>query len=116
MKAPRLGRSTVEVTELGFGGGPMGGPFAPLDDDTAAAALGRAAPRAPESTGLSPCFQGRNPASSLPAVCLASVSVSVQAQAVVVGRWVVQVSHVPAGTRRSRTVRTYETWCAQWGT
>ncbi|GAA4611903.1 aldo/keto reductase [Actinoallomurus liliacearum] len=35
MRTTRLGRSTVEVTELGFGGGPLGGLFAPLDDDTA---------------------------------------------------------------------------------
>jgi D-threo-aldose 1-dehydrogenase len=42
MRTNRLGRSTVEVTELGFGGGPLGGLFAPLDDDTAAAALAAA--------------------------------------------------------------------------
>ncbi|MGW0337022.1 aldo/keto reductase [Streptomyces sp. NPDC003011] len=42
MRTTRLGRSTVEVTELGFGGGPLGGLFAPLDDDTAAAALAAA--------------------------------------------------------------------------
>ncbi|MEV5754656.1 aldo/keto reductase [Actinoallomurus sp. NPDC052308] len=35
MRTARLGRSTVAVTELGFGGGPLGGLFAPLDDDTA---------------------------------------------------------------------------------
>ncbi|MEV5705047.1 aldo/keto reductase [Actinoallomurus sp. NPDC052274] len=35
MRTTRLGRSTVEVTELGFGGGPLGGLFAPLDDETA---------------------------------------------------------------------------------
>ncbi|MEU6764119.1 aldo/keto reductase [Streptomyces sp. NPDC046853] len=35
----RLGRSKVKVTELGFGGGPLGGLFAPLDDATAAQAL-----------------------------------------------------------------------------
>ncbi|MGK5499222.1 aldo/keto reductase [Streptomyces sp. URMC 125] len=39
MRTGRLGRSTVEVTELGFGGGPLGGLFEPLDDDTAAGAL-----------------------------------------------------------------------------
>jgi D-threo-aldose 1-dehydrogenase len=39
MRKNRLGRSAVEVTELGFGGGPLGGLFAPLDDDTAAEAL-----------------------------------------------------------------------------
>jgi D-threo-aldose 1-dehydrogenase len=42
MRTNRLGRSAVKVTELGFGGGPLGGPFAPLDDDTAAGALARA--------------------------------------------------------------------------
>jgi D-threo-aldose 1-dehydrogenase len=39
MRGNRLGRSSVTVTALGFGGGPIGGLFAPLDDDTAAAAL-----------------------------------------------------------------------------
>lgn len=39
LAAQRIGRSTVEVTRLGFGGGPLGGLYAPLDDDTAAAAL-----------------------------------------------------------------------------
>jgi D-threo-aldose 1-dehydrogenase len=42
MRTNRLGRSTVEVTELGFGGGPLGGLFAPLDDETAAATLSAA--------------------------------------------------------------------------
>jgi D-threo-aldose 1-dehydrogenase len=42
MRTSRLGRSGVEVTELGFGGGPLGGLFAPLDDDTAAGALAAA--------------------------------------------------------------------------
>ncbi len=42
MRRNRLGRSSVEVTELGFGGGPLGALFAPLDDDTAAAALAAA--------------------------------------------------------------------------
>jgi D-threo-aldose 1-dehydrogenase len=42
MRTNRLGRSAVEVTELGFGGGPLGGLFAPLDDDTAAGALAAA--------------------------------------------------------------------------
>ncbi|MFP8907393.1 aldo/keto reductase [Streptomyces atacamensis] len=42
MRTNRLGRSTVEVTELGFGGGPLGGLFEPLDDDTAAGALAAA--------------------------------------------------------------------------
>ena len=42
MRTRRLGRSGVEVTELGFGGGPLGGLFAPLDDDTAAGALAAA--------------------------------------------------------------------------
>ncbi|MFK4266702.1 aldo/keto reductase [Streptomyces milbemycinicus] len=39
MRKNRLGRSTVEVTELGFGGGPLGGLFEALDDETAAGAL-----------------------------------------------------------------------------
>lgn len=38
----RLGRTAVEVTRLGFGGGPLGGLYTPLDDDTAAAALAAA--------------------------------------------------------------------------
>ncbi len=42
MRRNRLGRSAVEVTELGFGGGPLGGLFAPLDGDTAAGALAAA--------------------------------------------------------------------------
>jgi D-threo-aldose 1-dehydrogenase len=39
MRTNRLGHTAVEVTEVGFGGGPLGGLFAPLDDDTAADAL-----------------------------------------------------------------------------
>ncbi|MFI7413951.1 aldo/keto reductase [Streptomyces sp. NPDC049627] len=39
MRRNRLGKSDVHVTELGFGGGPLGGLFAPLDDETAAGAL-----------------------------------------------------------------------------
>ncbi|HEY8482004.1 MAG TPA: aldo/keto reductase [Spirillospora sp.] len=39
MRTRRLGRTDVEVTQLGFGGGPLGGLFAPLDDATAAQAL-----------------------------------------------------------------------------
>src|SRR5450432_826648 len=42
MRVNRLGHSAVEATELGFGGGPLGGLFAPLDDDTAAATLAAA--------------------------------------------------------------------------
>ncbi|RSM57837.1 aldo/keto reductase [Amycolatopsis sp. WAC 01376] len=42
MDTRRLGRTDVEVTRLGFGGGPLGGLFAPLDDDTAAGALAAA--------------------------------------------------------------------------
>jgi len=38
----RLGRTAVEVTEIGCGGGPLGGLFTPLDEDTAAAALAAA--------------------------------------------------------------------------
>ncbi|NEB75396.1 aldo/keto reductase [Streptomyces sp. SID14478] len=39
MRSNRLGTSDVYVTELGFGGGPLGGLFAPLDDGTAVSAL-----------------------------------------------------------------------------
>ncbi|MFE3031776.1 aldo/keto reductase [Streptomyces canus] len=39
MRRNRLGKTDVHVTELGFGGGPLGGLFAPLDDETAAGAL-----------------------------------------------------------------------------
>ncbi|MEV5268844.1 aldo/keto reductase [Streptomyces werraensis] len=39
MKRNRLGGSDVHVTELGFGGGPLGGLFEAVDDDTAAGAL-----------------------------------------------------------------------------
>ncbi|WP_425428622.1 aldo/keto reductase [Streptomyces yerevanensis] len=39
MDTHRLGRTEVEVTQLGFGGGPLGGLFEPLDDATAAQAL-----------------------------------------------------------------------------
>ncbi|GAB3726588.1 aldo/keto reductase [Amycolatopsis oliviviridis] len=42
MQTCRLGRTGVEVTRLGFGGGPLGGLFAPLDDETAAGALAAA--------------------------------------------------------------------------
>lgn len=42
MRTNRLGRTTIEVTELGFGGGPLGGLFEPLDDDTAREALAAA--------------------------------------------------------------------------
>jgi D-threo-aldose 1-dehydrogenase len=36
MRTSQLGHSRVQVTELGFGGGPLGGLFEPLDDDAAA--------------------------------------------------------------------------------
>jgi D-threo-aldose 1-dehydrogenase len=42
MRTNRLGRGVVEVTELGFGGGPLGGLFTPVDDETAAEALATA--------------------------------------------------------------------------
>lgn len=42
MKTRRLGRSTVEVSELGFGTGPLGGLYEPLDEASAAAALAAA--------------------------------------------------------------------------
>ena len=39
MRTNRLGTTDVQVGELGFGGGPLGGLFEPLDDATAAEAL-----------------------------------------------------------------------------
>ncbi|MFB6851101.1 aldo/keto reductase [Streptomyces sp. NPDC056341] len=39
MGSNRLGKTEVHVTELGFGGGPLGGLYTPLDDETAASAL-----------------------------------------------------------------------------
>jgi D-threo-aldose 1-dehydrogenase len=42
MRSNRLGRTAVEVSELGFGGGPIGGLFAPVDDGTARDALAAA--------------------------------------------------------------------------
>jgi D-threo-aldose 1-dehydrogenase len=42
MRTRRLGRSEVEVTELGFGTGPLGGLYEALDDATAAGALAAA--------------------------------------------------------------------------
>lgn len=42
MRTSRLGRSVVEVTELGFGGAPIGSLFTPVADDAAAAALAAA--------------------------------------------------------------------------
>jgi D-threo-aldose 1-dehydrogenase len=42
MRTSRLGRSIVTVGELGFGGGPLGGLFEPVDEGTAAAALAAA--------------------------------------------------------------------------
>ncbi|GAB2620311.1 aldo/keto reductase [Streptomyces capparidis] len=42
MRSKRLGRSSVRVTELGFGGGPLGGLFAPPDDAAAGEALAAA--------------------------------------------------------------------------
>lgn len=38
----RLGRTPVEVTRLGFGGGPLGGLFTPVPEESAAAALAAA--------------------------------------------------------------------------
>ena len=38
----RLGRTPVEVTRLGFGGGPLGGLFTPVSEESAAAALAAA--------------------------------------------------------------------------
>ena len=42
MRTNRLGRSAVEVTELGLGGGPLGGLFTAVDDDAAAGTLAAA--------------------------------------------------------------------------
>src|SRR5829696_7233017 len=42
MKTNRLQRSMVDVTELGLGGGPLGGLFQPVEDDAAAATLAAA--------------------------------------------------------------------------
>lgn len=42
METNRLGRSSIRISRLGFGGGPLGGLFAPVSDDTAATALGQA--------------------------------------------------------------------------
>ncbi|MCM2579079.1 aldo/keto reductase [Streptomyces meridianus] len=42
MRTSRLGRSAVEVTELGLGGGPLGNLFTAVDDDAAAATLAAA--------------------------------------------------------------------------
>ena len=42
METNRLQRSKVEVTELGLGGGPLGGLFQPVDDDAAAGTLAAA--------------------------------------------------------------------------
>jgi D-threo-aldose 1-dehydrogenase len=42
VRTSKLGRSAVEITELGFGGGPLGGLFTPVDDKSAAGALAAA--------------------------------------------------------------------------
>jgi D-threo-aldose 1-dehydrogenase len=42
MEMTSLGRSAVRITRLGFGGGPLGGLFEPVADDTAAATLAQA--------------------------------------------------------------------------
>src|SRR5215203_4239944 len=42
MKTNRLQQSMVDVTELGLGGGPLGGLFRPVEDDAAAATLAAA--------------------------------------------------------------------------
>jgi D-threo-aldose 1-dehydrogenase len=42
MRTRLLGQSMVEITELGFGGGPLGGLFQAVDADTAAATLAAA--------------------------------------------------------------------------
>ena len=42
MESKSLGSSSVRISELGFGGGPLGGLFEAVDDDTAATALAQA--------------------------------------------------------------------------
>src|SRR4051794_1458705 len=42
MKRIRLGRSAVEITGLGFGGGPLGGLFAPITSEQAHTAMAAA--------------------------------------------------------------------------
>ena len=42
METKSLGRSSVRISRLGFGGGPLGGLFEPVADDAAAAALAQA--------------------------------------------------------------------------
>ncbi len=42
METRSLGSSPVRISRLGFGGGPLGGLFEPVDDETAAAALAQA--------------------------------------------------------------------------
>ena len=42
METKSLGSSSVRISRLGFGGGPLGGLFEPVDDDTAATALAQA--------------------------------------------------------------------------
>src|SRR5690348_13646167 len=42
VKTVQVGRTEVRVTELGFGGGPIGNLYSAVDDDTARAAIDRA--------------------------------------------------------------------------
>ena len=42
MKSNNLGRTAVQISELGFGGGPLGGLFSPVDHDAAHSALAEA--------------------------------------------------------------------------
>jgi D-threo-aldose 1-dehydrogenase len=42
METKSLGSSSVRISQLGFGGGPLGGLFEPVDDETAATALAQA--------------------------------------------------------------------------
>ena len=42
METKSLGQSSVRISQLGFGGGPLGGLFEPVDDDTSATALAQA--------------------------------------------------------------------------
>src|SRR5688572_25880014 len=42
METKSLGKSSIRISRLGFGGGPLGGLFEPVADDTAAATLAQA--------------------------------------------------------------------------
>jgi D-threo-aldose 1-dehydrogenase len=52
MRRGRLGRTTVQVTELGFGGAPIGNLYAPVSDEQARAAADAAWLAAPVPENL----------------------------------------------------------------